>query len=167
MAPQPPCVIGASLPNLEWRATQLTSSLRGSLATKDLSARHSLASRGAVVRFTLPWGGDYACLKSTCDLATCTTATNSGGYEVETCTDCNKDVPTEVCAAYPVKNYGADPIADYQAGDVVRIGAQRYKVRAWPNALWAPNEAYKPCPGCTDYHADVWKDAWVEDGVCA
>jgi len=72
---------------------------------------------------------------------------------------CSKTVTVKVKETVGVY----DASATYVAGEVVRVGLNRYKCKPWPYVLWCNNEAYKPVPGT----GGPWTEAWVPDGVCA
>ena len=72
--------------------------------------------------------------------------------------ECKKDVTVTNCPS--VEPYSAT--AKYVAGDVVRIGINRFKCKQWPFSLWCENEAYAP----TLEAGETWTSAWSTDGDC-
>ena len=74
---------------------------------------------------------------------------------------CTREVDVTTPTPTPVDN-GWQSGKDYEDGDVIRIGLDRYKCREWPNYLWCRQSAYNPetTPKAT------WSQAWRADGVC-
>lgn len=50
----------------------------------------------------------------------------------------------------------------YEAGDQVRIGRQKFECKPWPYYLWCHLAAYKP----TLEVAGLWTNAWTLAGAC-
>jgi len=73
---------------------------------------------------------------------------------------CRRDVRRESCSDVDANPWSSS--VDYDTGDVVRIGAKRFKCREWPNKLWCSKEAYQP----TLENSNIWDMAWSEDGTC-
>jgi hypothetical protein len=92
-----------------------------------------------------------ACTEGTAGCTTCSgTAPNRS---------CTKVVRTQSCVMTDVDAWSNS--FDYMTGDVVRLGAQRFKCRSWPNYLWCRQAAYKPTA-----EVGIWSDAWYKDGTC-
>ena len=74
---------------------------------------------------------------------------------------CQREVDVTTPTPTPVDN-GWQSGKDYVAGDVIRIGLDRYECREWPNYLWCRQSAYNPAtaPQAT------WSQAWTTDGQC-
>ena len=90
-------------------------------------------------------GGTVIAPQGICSCATDDDDCTSGTLDIKTSQTVNKYSKT----------------VNYDFGDVVRIGAQRFKCKHWPNGLWCANDAYAPTmePG-------IWSDAWTKDGMC-
>merc|ERR1712150_232457 len=58
---------------------------------------------------------------------------------------CQRDITREVCSDVAVNSWSSS--IDYVAGDVVRIGAKRFKCKEWPFNRWCNVEAYQPTLG--------------------
>lgn len=50
---------------------------------------------------------------------------------------------------------------NYQAEDIVRVGAIKFKCRSFPNEGWCNNSAYQPT-----LETGIWADAWEMVGMC-
>ena len=99
----------------------------------------------------------------TCQYEKCVTIVEGGAEEdcvqgQTGCVDGKRKPDITVCSPEDVLNYSTT--TDYDFGDVVRIGTQRYKCKEWPNGLWCNNPAYAPV------ESDNWDQAWEEDGKC-
>ncbi|EJK69004.1 hypothetical protein THAOC_09783 [Thalassiosira oceanica] len=81
---------------------------------------------------------------------------------------CNKTIaPTQAPNAYGGGGAfcdGAEPYSstrNYDYGDAVRVGMDRFVCLGFPFGLWCNNPSYKP--GLVD---GIWNNAWRRDGVC-
>lgn len=101
--------------------------------------------------------GTVPCVHGSSTDCKCTTTTVGTDRE----TTCTKPRFVSSTSLEPVNQWSSS--VDYVKDDVIRLGAQRYKCREWPNYLWCRNSAYVPEPGT---ESGVWKDAWVKDGTC-
>ncbi|EJK43856.1 hypothetical protein THAOC_37659, partial [Thalassiosira oceanica] len=63
------------------------------------------------------------------------------------------------CESKAVEPYSSTRNYDY--GDVVRVGLDKYVCLGFPFGLWCNNPSYQP--GLVD---GIWSDAWRRDGVC-
>jgi hypothetical protein len=77
----------------------------------------------------------------------------------ETSQLCEKTTTTST--SEPVNVYSSS--TTYAAGDVVRLGVDRFKCKPWPYYLWCSNDGYKP----TADSEGMWGEAWTTDGVCS
>jgi len=59
---------------------------------------------------------------------------------------------------------GAQPWSqqNYEEGDVVLLGVERFKCKPWPYYLWCRQPEYQPTED-----DGIWSDAWAPDGTCS
>jgi len=73
-------------------------------------------------------------------------------------TDSGSHCKRQVCSYVEVKVYSSS--TNYDAGDVVRVGNERYKCKGHPFTGWCSmGDRYEPEIG------DIWSDAWTKDGI--
>ncbi|EJK52810.1 hypothetical protein THAOC_27881, partial [Thalassiosira oceanica] len=76
----------------------------------------------------------------------------------------NTMAPTQSPSVYGGVCDGVEPYTstqNYDFGDVVRVGLERYACLGYPFGLWCNNPSYQP--GLVD---GIWNNAWRRDGVC-
>jgi len=73
--------------------------------------------------------------------------------------NCQRDIEVEQCTNADVNPWVSN--LNYDQGDVIRVGTQRYKCRPWPYAGWCKLSAYRP-----PLEPGIWTDAWEMDGNC-
>lgn len=73
---------------------------------------------------------------------------------------CTKKYEEEQCNRTDVKPWDSE--SDYSEGDVIRVGANRFKCRDWPSSFWCNISSYTPGPEVNG----VWSNAWIADGTC-
>lgn len=138
-------------------AWKLLGSCDGSMSPTQSPARYSgTCTYNQCVTAESPTLTD-SCVHGSSTDCTCTT-TGSGTSQVTVCT---KPRMVTTCSNVAVDQWSSS--TDYVKNDVIRLGAQRYKCREWPNYLWCRSSAYVPEPG-TD--SGVWTNAWAKDGTC-
>jgi len=72
--------------------------------------------------------------------------------------NCTTGTQTE-CLVTPVDLWSEAAVSTYDFGDVVRIGAQRYKCKQYAEGGWCSSAAYKA-------GTQLGADAWTLDGTC-
>lgn len=94
-------------------------------------------------------GSSTSCICTAVDVSV-----NPLGY---TCT-----MPSTVTTPTPTPVTAWSKSINYAAGDVVRVGINRFKCKESPFSGWCSVEAYAPAIG----GSVRWTDAWTVDGVC-
>jgi len=74
--------------------------------------------------------------------------------------DCENIIETENCTPTDVNPWSNS--VKYVANDVVRLGANQYRCREWPNFLWCVSEAFMPTLDDNDF----WPRAWTAIQDC-
>ena len=110
----------------------------------------------------VPYSGTCEYDKETCVVENCLCSEPdcpNPGNLADTSTSCVKETCTTI--DWPVEPWSGE--AAYVQGDVVRIGAQKFKCRKYPYSLWCSWQTYMPSldPGETE-----WTGAWTMDGTC-
>lgn len=64
------------------------------------------------------------------------------------------------CTTLPVEKFSSS--ANYVAGDIIRVGAAKFRCKAYPYVGWCNEAAYQP----TLEGDNGWSEVWEEAGLC-